>query len=124
VDDVDSAVWWDALREHRVVLQRCSDCGRSRFPPMPTCPWCGSRLTVADEASGNGTIYSFVTAHQRVSPGYDGPLPYTVATVTLDAGVRVLGQVEPAEQAAVGAAVTPVFVDHDEWTELRFRVAP
>jgi len=120
--DIDSAAWWDGLRGHRVVLQRCTSCGRPRFPPMPRCPVCASTATAEFEADGRGAIYSYVTAHQPVSPGYDGPLPYTVATVELADGVRVLAQVEPAGAAGIGAAVAPFFVDHAGWTELRYRV--
>jgi uncharacterized OB-fold protein len=47
-------------------------------------------------------------------------VPYTIATVDLDGGGRIFGRVEPAEAAAIGLAVGPVFVDHDGWTELRF----
>jgi uncharacterized OB-fold protein len=121
--DFESTAWWDGLRRHQVVLQRCEACGRARFPPMPSCPWCGSRRETLAEASGRGTVYSFVTAHQRVSPGYDGDLPYTVATVELDEGPRVLGHVDPPAGVSVGTAVAPFFVDHDGWTELRFRAA-
>jgi uncharacterized OB-fold protein len=122
--DDESAPWWSGLRDRRVVLQRCDACGRARFPPMPACPWCGSRATTTVEASGHGTVYSFVTAHQAVSPGYDGALPYTVATVELDEGPRVLAQVEPPLAVSIGAAVAPRFVDHVGWTELRFAVVP
>ena len=120
--DLESAPWWDGLRRHRVVLQRCEACGRPRFPPMPSCPWCASRRVVTFEATGRGAIYSFATAHQPVSPGYSGPVPYTVATVELEDGPRVLGRVDPPEGARIGAAVAPAFVDHAGWTELRFRV--
>lgn len=122
--DLDSAPWWDGLRAHRIVLQRCDDCGRARFPPMPTCPHCGSRRATRLDATGRGSVYSYVTAHQPVSPGYDGELPYTVATVELDEGVRVLGRIEPAAAASIGDLVAARFVDHDEWTELRFGVVP
>ncbi|HZQ57077.1 MAG TPA: OB-fold domain-containing protein [Acidimicrobiales bacterium] len=122
--DIESAPWWDGLRAHRIVLQRCDDCGRARFPPMPTCPYCGSRAAAHFDARGSGTVYSYVTAHQRVSPDYDGDLPYTVATIELDEGVRVLARIDPAASASIGDAVGATFVDHDEWTELRFRVVP
>jgi uncharacterized OB-fold protein len=69
-------------------------------------------------------VYSYVTAHQAVSPGDDGDLPYTVATVELDEGPRVLGRVEPPLSVSVGAGVQAVFVDHPEWTELRFGLVP
>jgi uncharacterized OB-fold protein len=91
---------------------------------MPSCPWCGARGAAPVDATGRGTVYSYVTAHQPVSPGYDGPLPYTVATVELDAGPRVLGRVEPPLAVTIGTAVVPEFVDHEGWTELCFRVAP
>jgi uncharacterized OB-fold protein len=120
--DEDSAAWWAGLRAHRVVLQRCDACGRVRFPPMGTCPYCGSPLASEVAATGRGTIYSFVTAHQTVSPGYDGDVPYTIATVELEEGPRVLGGVEPPGAASIGATVAPRFVDHDGWTELRFTV--
>ena len=120
--DVESAPWWDGLRSHRIVLQRCTSCSRPRFPPMPRCPACACPASELLESDGRGTIYSYVTAHQPVSPGYDGPYPYTVATVELADGVRVLARVEPVAAAAIGASVTPQFVDHDGWTELRYRV--
>jgi uncharacterized protein len=120
--DIDSASWWDGLRGHRIVLQRCTSCGRPRFPPMPRCPVCASLAMEEFASDGRGAIYSYVTAHQPVSPGYDGPFPYSVATVELADGVRVLAQVEPAGAAGIGVAVAPFFVDHAEWTELRYRV--
>ena len=48
-------------------------------------------------------------------------VPYAVATVDLDAGVRMLGRVEPPEAAAIGVRVTALFVEHADWTELRFQ---
>ena len=89
---------------------------------MPRCPVCASAASERFESEGRGEIYSYVTAHQPVSPGYEGPFPYTVATVELLDGVRVLAQVEPAGAAGIGAKVAPFFVDHGDWTELRYQV--
>lgn len=118
--DQESAAYWEALRAHRILLQRCGACGRPRFPPMPTCPWCASRACELVESTGHGVVYSFVTAHVPVSPGYAGPLPYTVATVELAEGPRLLGRVEPPAPLAVGDPVAPRFVEHPSWTELCF----
>lgn len=53
-------------------------------------------------------------------------MPHAVASAELDhdlrRGLRVLGRIEPADKAAIGAAVLSRFVDHDSWTELRFAV--
>jgi uncharacterized protein len=76
------------------------------------------------ESSGLGTVYSFVTVHAAVSPAAAALLPYTVATVDLDDGPRMVGRVEPTGGAGIGDRVRPRFVDHSEWTELCFEVDP
>jgi uncharacterized protein len=77
-----------------------------------------------DESSGLGTVYSFVTVHATVSPAAAMLLPYTVATVQLDDGPRLVGRVEPSRGTGIGDRVRPRFVDHPEWTELCFEVVP
>jgi uncharacterized OB-fold protein len=121
--DLESAAWWEGLRAHRVTLQHCQDCDQTRFPPMPSCPWCASAAFDVVESAGRGVVYSFVTANVAVSPGYRGSLPYSVATVELDEGPRLLGRVEPASPLAIGDRVVSCFVDHAAWTELCFEPA-
>jgi uncharacterized OB-fold protein len=118
--DLESAAWWESLQAHRVVLQHCLDCGRTRFPPMPSCPWCASAAFDVIESTGHGIVYSFVTAQVALSPGYTGPLPYSVATVELSEGPRLLGRVEPPAPLAIGDRVVSRFLDHATWTELYF----
>jgi uncharacterized OB-fold protein len=73
------------------------------------------------EATGHGIVYSYVTANVAVSPDYTGPLPYTVATVELAEGPRVLGRIEGPGPVAIGDRVMAAFVDHEAWTELSFQ---
>ena len=115
--DVDSEPWWDALRRHRVVLQRCESCGKRRFPRVPACPWCGTPGGVDEEIDGRGRVYSWIVVHRALTGAHE--VPYTVAVVELPGGPRLLGRLEgtPAD----GVEVEPFFVDHDDWTELRFR---
>ena len=122
--DPDSAVWWQGLREHRILLQLCGGCRRPRHPPMPRCPWCATRTFAEVESAGRGVVYSFVTAHVAVSPGYGAEVPYTVATVELDEGPRLLGRVESLLPVAIGAGVVSRFRDHPSWTELYFATDP
>jgi uncharacterized OB-fold protein len=49
-------------------------------------------------------------------------VPYTVAVVELDAGCRVVARLE-ADDVAADQDVDGVYVDHEDWTELRFRPA-
>ena len=89
---------------------------------MPSCPWCAWPGYEVTESSGLGSVYSFVTVHAAVSAAAAASLPYTVATVQLDDGPRLVGRVEPAAGAGIGDRVRPRFVDHPEWTELGFEV--
>ena len=120
--DADSAPFHAALAEHRIVLQRCDGCGRHRFPPMPTCPWCGDRAATEVESPGTGRIYSWVTVHRALTATMADQVPYTIATVALDEGCRMFGRLAEATPVEAEAAVEPVFVDHPDRTELRFRV--
>ena len=115
--------WWEGLRTHRLLLQRCRGCGRSRFPFLPSCPWCASAQFDVTESTGpRRRLFGHVTAYVAVSPpGYTGPLPYTVATVELAEGPRVLGRIESPQPVAVGDGVVAAFVDHETWTELSFQ---
>jgi uncharacterized protein len=118
----DSEAWWEGLRAHRVILQRCRACGRIRFPPMPSCPWCASWEFELNESSGLGTVYSVVSVHAALSPAAATLVPYAIATVELDDGPRLVGRVEPMGSAAIGDRVRPRFTDHAGWTELCFQV--
>jgi uncharacterized OB-fold protein len=90
---------------------------------MPSCPWCASTAFDVIESTGDGIVYSYVTAHVDASPGYAASLPYSVATVELAEGPRVLGRVEPPAPLAIGDRVVSRFVDHATWTELYFEPA-
>jgi uncharacterized OB-fold protein len=121
--DEDSAPFWSALREHRLVLQKCRDCGEVRFPRMPGCPKCGSSASEDVSASGTGRIYSWIVVHRPLGTIPEDALPCTIATVELDEGCRVLGRLVSGS-AGIDLPVSARFVDHDEWTELTFAGEP
>jgi hypothetical protein len=121
ITDLDSEPFWAALRRGAVVVQACDECGRHRFGRVGACPYCGAPGGSDVEIAGTGTIYSFVRVHRALTDAMAGDVPYAVATVDLDGGARMLGRVEPPGAARIGAHVSPVFVDHGDWTELRFR---
>jgi uncharacterized OB-fold protein len=67
-------------------------------------------------------VYSFITVHRAFEPAFADAVPYDIATVDLDGGGRIVGRT--AGRTAIGARVSPQFVDHEDWTELRFVVEP
>ncbi len=119
--DEESAPFWEGLARGRVVLQGCDSCGRRRFPRMPACPYCGAPGGPDVESPGTGTVYSWVRVERALTPAMAGQVPYCIATVDLDGGGRIQGRLQPASAGRIGLAVEPLFVAHEDWTELRFQ---
>ena len=110
----DTEFFWTGLREHRLLIQRCIGCGALRNPPRPMCPKCRSLQWDAIEASGLGTVYSFVIPHQPRFPFFD--YPYVVALVELAEGVRLVSNlcdIDPAD-VAVGLPVEVFYQTFDD----------
>lgn len=100
----DSAPFWRAVQEERLVLQRCARCRAWRYYPRQVCPHCLAAEYQWEEAEGRGEVYSITTVH-RAPAGFDLPAPYQVALVDLVAGVRVLGTVDPGSVLRIGDPV-------------------
>jgi uncharacterized OB-fold protein len=116
--DADSAAYWAGLSNGVLLLQHCTDCGRRRFPPMPTCPYCASRQFVEERASGRGSVYSWVGVDHPFDERFAAEVPYVVAIVELAEGPRLAARLD--SQPVIGAPVEARFVRHGSWTELRF----
>lgn len=112
--DLDNQGYWDAVNNHRLVLQHCTKCDRFLHPPRPMCPGCRSQDTLEwKESSGKGIIYSFVmfTSPKMAYPAYE--LPYAVALVELEEGVRLVSnthEIEP-DDLQIGLPVEVMFED-------------
>lgn len=78
--------FWEAAREHRLIVQKCGACGTLRHPPGPVCPACQSPTLEWTEVSGRGTIWSWVRFHQNYFPGFAGEIPYNVVYIQLAEG--------------------------------------
>ena len=101
---------WDALREHRLIAQRCADCERFWLPPGPWCPHCWSKSFEWTELSGQGTVTSWVRFHQSYYRNGPFEVPYAVVEVSLEEGPRLYAQLDGIEPAA-GLAVQVSFDD-------------
>lgn len=98
-DDPDSAGFWAAARDHKLVVQKLAD-GRLMFPPLS-----GQRDASWHEVSGRGTIWSFIVVHGPTLPSYADKLPFPVAVIALDDGahLRMVGNLLEAPGAAINS---------------------
>jgi uncharacterized OB-fold protein len=110
----DTVFFWDALKEHRLLIQRCRGCGALRHPPRPMCPHCHDLEWDTIESSGRGTVYSFVIPHHPPLPWF--PEPFVVALVDLAEGTRLVTNivgVAPSD-VTMGMAVQVRFEHFDD----------
>ena len=90
VPNEDSAVYWRGCNDGKLLLQRCGSCGHFRFYPRILCTNCSSLETEWVEASGRGAVYSYSVIHRAPSPAFKAEVPYVLAVVVLDEGVRMM----------------------------------
>jgi uncharacterized OB-fold protein len=110
----DNAFWFLGAKDHLLLIQRCMTCGTLRHPPLPACGVCGSLEWDSVEASGRGTLYSYVVVHYPQVPAFEYPLP--IGLIELEEGTRVVANLDGMErdQIQIGMAVEATFVDLDE----------
>jgi uncharacterized OB-fold protein len=116
--------FWEGIKEHRLVFQRCRQCGTWVHPPRPACPKCRSFEKEWAPSSGRGAIYSWVTYLESPHPGFKAP--YSVVLVEMEEGVRLIStmvDLAPGE-ISIGMPVEVVFDDVAEGLILpKFRKA-
>ena len=129
VPDLDTRSFWDACKEHELRAQRCTSCGRFRWPPQGFCPGCYSWDHEWTRLSGLGRVKSFSVVHHSAVPSFRDELPYVVAVIALDGTdgrVDIMSNVGgcPWEDVRVGMPVQVVFEDVSaEATLPKFRPA-
>jgi uncharacterized OB-fold protein len=116
--DHDNKHQFRGLLEHRLLINRCLDCGTWHQPPRPICPNCWSTNLEAAEVSGQGTIHLLIFLHQGPpTPGVDYSTPYPVAVVELaeQEGLRYSSTVVDADgvELSIGMPVTLAWIERE-----------
>ena len=126
VADPVTAPFWESVRAHAMRVQHCNACGRGIFYPRGICPLCFSTDLAWEIAAGTGVVQAFTIVHRHPNPAFNEAVPYVVALIELDEGVRMLSNVigiepDPA-QVRVGLPVEVVYDDvSDEVTLPKFK---
>ena len=124
IPDHVTGKFWEAAKQHKLLIQRCLECGVRQSLPQPYCRCCLSENIEWSEASGRGRIYSYTITHRPPSLTFEEEVPYTVALVELEEGVRLMSNIVDIkpENVNVGMTVEVVFDDISPTISLpRFR---
>ena len=116
--------FWEALKAHRIDIQRCDACGHWIFFPRLHCPKCFSQALSWTTVSGEGELVTYTLSRVPTLPELADETPQKLAVVQLDEGPHVnttLVDVEEGE-IRIGMRVKPVFDDIEpgEATLLRY----
>ena len=127
LSDPDWEPFWAGCARGVLLIQRCARCEHFRYPPSPICHSCLSPDHLWVEASGKGTLYSFVIAHRALDPYWKGELPYLVGVIELAEGPRMLSNLTSVrvDQIEIGMPLTVAFESiTEEIVVPRFKPSP
>ena len=85
--------FFEAAKRHELLVQRCTACGALRFPARAACNRCMAREVEWVPVAGKGRVFSTAVMHQANHPAFEAILPYTIAQIELDCGVRMISNV-------------------------------
>jgi uncharacterized OB-fold protein len=113
--------FFEAAARGELCYQRCPECEHGQFYPRPVCTACGASPGWA-RASGRGVVHTFTVVRQNAMPPFKEELPYVVAMIELEEGVRMMGNVTDCapEDVHVGLAVEAYAVEYAEGMAVPF----
>ncbi|MBO2458236.1 Zn-ribbon domain-containing OB-fold protein [Actinomadura violacea] len=108
----DNRFWFDAAREGRLAIQRCTDCGTLRHPPAPACASCRSFSWDSVDSTRRCTLHSYTVLHHPKDDAFDYPL--AVGLVDLEEGTRLVADISGVEldELETGMELEVGFAEH------------
>jgi uncharacterized OB-fold protein len=119
-------VFFEAAARGELLYQRCPGCGHRQFYPRALCTRCGGDTAWAT-ASGRGVVHTFTIVRQNGQPPFKDKLPYAVAMVELEEGVRMMGNLTgcPVGGVRIGMRVEAYAIECEKGMAVPFwRPAP
>jgi len=106
VSNPESDPFYEAAKEGKFLIRRCTKCKKAHWYPRHLCPFCFG-VTEWETASGDGVIYSY-SPMRRAN--------YTIAYVTLAEGPTMMTNIVDADpdKLAIGQKVKLKFVPTDD----------
>jgi uncharacterized protein len=88
--DHDNKEQWRGFLDHKLLVNRCVECGYWFDPPRPICPKCWSDHVDRHEVAGTGRIQWFTLLYQGLeSATPDHPYPAVVIELDDQEGLRI-----------------------------------
>jgi uncharacterized OB-fold protein len=100
----ETRAFWDAAAAGKLMIGKCAACGAAHYYPRAICPFCFSDRTRLEQASGEGTIYTYSVMRRA-------QVPYAIAYVTLAEGPTMMTNIVDCDldRIRIGQKVRLVF---------------
>jgi uncharacterized OB-fold protein len=120
----DTAFYWTAGAQGRMLICRCGSCDHYIHPPLPRCPRCAGQVA-PQPVSGRGRIASYTINVQPWAPGMPVPFVYAAVELAEQAGLYVMTNVTdcPLREVRIGLPVEVWFEAHEDVHLPMFRPA-
>ncbi len=104
--------FWNSCQQGRLLIQKCGRCGEHQFYPRGICANCWSNDIQWARSSGKGTVWTFTLTYQNRTPGFAEEVPYILALVELDEGVKMFTNIVECNprNVKIGMPVEVTFV--------------
>ncbi len=108
-----SKKFWEAAHQHKLIMQKCNDCGKLVFYPRKFCPECWSANLGWTDVSGKAKVRTFTITMAGVEQAFMPDLPYVLAVVDLEEGIRMMTNIVDckSEDVKIGMDVEIAFRD-------------
>lgn len=102
--------FFDGLAHNELLLPWCKSCGKPHFYPRFACPHCWGEDYEWRRARGSGIVHSFSRVRANPPSAFATRLPFMIAIIDLDEGVRLLSNiVDDPSDLAIGDRVRVEF---------------
>ena len=107
----ETKAFWDSCRRGQLVIQYCEDCDEYQWYPRGICADCWGDSVRWVQASGRGTVWTYTVTYQNRTPGFAEMVPYVLALVELEEGVRMFTNIVDCNprDVHIGMAVEVTF---------------
>jgi uncharacterized OB-fold protein len=116
VIDSENQPFWEFCKKHELRMQKCRQCGYTRYPVSIVCPKCSSMEAEWTPLSGRGSVYTFTVYRVAYHPAFKDDIPYVVAIIQLAEGPRMESNIIGCKVEDVKVEM-PVIVSFDDVTE-------
>jgi uncharacterized OB-fold protein len=111
----ENRYFWTGGADGKLLILRCSNCGRWVHPPARACPDNRGDL-VPETVSGKGSVFTFTINRHPFNPAVAPPYVIAIVELPEQVGLRFMTNIVSCEPDAVtiGMPVRVVFEEHGE----------